>query len=85
MAISVELRAIFLLVLFGAIVWHRIGLYFEERSQREALRQWLTDNDLLEYEASLHKFGREHFLICKFFIITVSYTHCSVISRLNYF
>ena len=57
MAIPLEVRVVILLVLFGAIVWHRIGLYFEERKQREALHQWINDNGLSEYETSLRKFG----------------------------
>lgn len=63
MAVPIELRIIILLLLFGAIVWHRLGLYFEEKKQRQALHDWIRDNDLLEYENSLRKFGMYNFNI----------------------
>ena len=51
-------KVVLVVAMLVALVWQQVDLYLEERAQKEALRRWLDENDLLEFEQNLHKDGR---------------------------
>lgn len=51
-------KVVLVVAMLVALVWQQVDLYLEERAEKEALRRWLDENDLLEFEQNLHKDGR---------------------------
>ena len=50
-------KAIFFSSLLVVVLWHKLGPYWHQRTQKKALHVWLAGNNLLDFERDLHDNG----------------------------